>query len=171
MKRYTQKQLQEIFSDVPGKTLIYWAREGLVEWVEEGTDGRGRHRGYSPWNVFQVAVVRELAEMGIGFVHIRDVMDLYFKDFLQAPPQRHIRRGLKDRRVKASESDRLSKILVFGKHKVGRGWKSGDMFLVDPSEIQKELMEKRSDRAGFVMLDLSAIAKQIEDRVREMGLP
>lgn len=78
---YTQREVSKIFSDVPNKTLIYWARQGLVEWVAETRDARGIARLYSYWNLFQIGFVRELAGIGFSIESIREIMNNNFKDF------------------------------------------------------------------------------------------
>jgi DNA-binding transcriptional MerR regulator len=80
---YTQREVSDIFYDVPNKTLIYWARQGLVEWVAETRDARGIARLYSYWNLFQIGLVRELAGIGLSIEIIRDIMDRMFKDYPQ----------------------------------------------------------------------------------------
>lgn len=167
MKTFKQRDLKKIFPDIPGKTLIYWAREGLVEWASETNDARGIHREYSLWNLYQIAIVRELAELGVNFHIIREAMDLLFKDFLQGPPVRSMRIGVARRKTKASESKAMEKILFLGKHKIGRGWLGGDLFLEEPSKIGILVEKCSSSRAGLILLDLPVIAAQIDNKVKE----
>jgi DNA-binding transcriptional MerR regulator len=169
MRFYKQRDIQKIFDDTPGKTLIYWAREGFVEWVGETKDARGLHRTYSFWNVIQFAVVRELAEMGISFITIRMVMDLWFKDFLQGPPRPSMRPGLKRRKGNASASEILQKIIVIGKHRIGRGWKGEDVFEVKIAEVGQFIRE-HENRVSFLMLNLPMISEQVMSRIKAAGL-
>lgn len=78
---YTQREVSGIFLDVPNKTLIYWARQGLVEWAAETKDARGIARFYRYWNLFQMGLVRELAGLGFSIGIIRDIMESMFKDY------------------------------------------------------------------------------------------
>src|SRR5271157_5875753 len=119
MRSYRQNEVQQIFSDVPGKTLIAWARQGLVEWESETKDGRGLHRNYSFWNIVQFAVVRELANIGLSSYTIRSIMDSWFKDFLQGPPGPAAEFLAKNRKRKASESNIVNKAIIIDKHKIG----------------------------------------------------
>ena len=80
---YTQREVASIFRDVPNKTLIYWARQSLVEWAAETRDARGIARLYNRWNLFQLGLVRELAGLGISTENIRLQMG-GFKDFPQS---------------------------------------------------------------------------------------
>ncbi len=77
---YTQREVSAIFSDVPNKTLIFWARQSLVEWQTETRDARGIARLYNFWNLFQFGLVRELAGMGFSIESIRYIMEAMFKD-------------------------------------------------------------------------------------------
>lgn len=79
-KLYSQREVSAIFSDVPNKTLIFWARQGLVEWQTESRDARGISRLYNFWNLFQFGLVRELAGMGFSIESIRYIMEAMFKD-------------------------------------------------------------------------------------------
>jgi len=79
-KLYTQREVSAIFSDVPNKTLIFWARQGLVEWQTETRDARGISRLYNYWNLFQFGLVRELTGMGFSIESIRYIMEAMFKD-------------------------------------------------------------------------------------------
>ena len=78
---YTQREVAAIFTDVPNKTLIYWARQGLMEWVAETRDARGIARLYSFWNLFQIGLVRELAGIGFSIENIGVIMEQFFKDY------------------------------------------------------------------------------------------
>lgn len=122
---YTQREVSQIFSDVPNKTLIYWARQGLVEWVAETRDARGIARLYNYWNLFQIGFVRELAGIGFSIENIREIMNSNFKDF---PPEKRyviddegkeVEEGLPSEFF--SSEDRL-KYLIIVKGSIERGW-------------------------------------------------
>lgn len=122
---YTQREVSQIFSDVPNKTLIYWARQGLVEWVAEMRDARGIARLYNYWNLFQIGLVRELAGIGFPIESIREIMDGSFKDF---PPEKRYVIDDEGEEVEAglpseffSIEDRL-KYLIIVKGSIERGW-------------------------------------------------
>jgi len=166
---YKQKDIQKIFPDVPGKTLIYWARIGLIEWDSETRNARGVHREYSLWNLFQIAIVRELTDLGITYDLIRWAMDLYFKDFRQGPPISELRMVVQQRGGKASASGAERKVLILGKHKAGRGWKdwkSGDLDLRDPAGV-KEFVDASKSRVSWAMINLPAIFDQIKNATGE----
>jgi DNA-binding transcriptional MerR regulator len=78
---YTQREVAAIFTDVPNKTLIYWARQGLMEWAAETRDARGIARLYNFWNLFQIGLVRELSGLGFSIGNIGVIMEQFFKDY------------------------------------------------------------------------------------------
>jgi hypothetical protein len=75
---FSQKDVNEIFTDVPRETLLFWAKGPLVQWVGESTDGRGLHREYGLVNLYQFGVVRELAALNLSLDWIRNLMEWFF---------------------------------------------------------------------------------------------
>jgi DNA-binding transcriptional MerR regulator len=168
MRSYRQNEVQEIFSDVPGKTLIAWARQGLVEWESETKDARGLHRNYSFWNIVQYAVVRELASIGLNSYTIRTVMDSWFKDFLQGPPGPAAEFLTKNRKRKASESNIVEKAIIINKHKIGRESKVDMIGPLDISKISEHILREKT--ATSIVLNLPVMVKQLEDKIKAIKL-
>jgi hypothetical protein len=170
MRSYRQNEVKQIFSDVPGKTLIAWARQGLVEWESETEDARGLHRNYGFWNIVQYAVVRELANIGLNSYTIRTVMDSWFKDFLQGPPGPAAEYLAKNRKRKASESHIVEKAIIIDKHKIGRESKVGvDMIMaIEISKIGEHILKEKT--ATSIILNLPVMVKQIEDKIKAIKL-
>jgi len=174
-KLYTQRELSHIFSDVPNKTLIFWAREGLVEWVAERRDARGIARLYNRWNLFQVALVREMAGLGISIRFIRLLMGA-FKDF----PRRinYDKEGNETIEDKLQSGKFLSEEglkykLVILRNLYDRGWQepvmsfTGKLTEDDPTtEIFSSHMESRT----IIIISLAAIYYFVEYLVKEAGL-
>ena len=168
MRLYRQNKVQQIFSDVPGKTLIAWARQGLVEWENETKDARGLHRNYSFWNIVQFAVVRELANIGLNSYTIRSVMDSWFKDFLQGPPGPAAEFLVKNKKRKASESDIVKKAIIIDKHVIGRESKVDMIIPVDIAKIGEHIQKEKP--ANSIVLNLPVMVKQIEDKIKAIKL-
>lgn len=169
MKLYKQAEIQKIFPDVPGKTLIFWARQGLVEWAAETKDARGIHREYSLWNLYQIAIVRELTVLGAAYELIRWIMDLYFKDTIPADTWAFVQSGLK-RSQKASDSKVMDHILILPKLSIGRGeWLKGG-----PAGVKDLLGLNECIKAFkgpvYVLLNLPAIVEQIDEAMEKAGV-
>jgi hypothetical protein len=78
--RFSQSEVQGIFSQIPPRTLLSLATAGVVEWVDENQDGRGVHRIYGPANLYQIAVATQLSLVGFSYNLIKGlVMDRYLK--------------------------------------------------------------------------------------------
>lgn len=73
-KTYTRKDLNEIFSHIPPRTIRSWIETGLVEWSEESHDGRGRHRKFKFWNLFQLSLVEQLSGLNLPHDVIKFIM-------------------------------------------------------------------------------------------------
>jgi hypothetical protein len=59
-KTYTRKDIHKIVAHIPSRTLRSWVETGLVEWAGETHDGRGLHREFKFWNLFQLGLVEQL---------------------------------------------------------------------------------------------------------------
>jgi DNA-binding transcriptional MerR regulator len=174
---YTQRELSRIFPDVPNKTLIFWAREGLVEWVAERRDARGIARLYNRWNLFQVALVRELAGLGISIRFIRLLMGA-FKDF---PPERHHSYDEEGNKIYEkclrsehfSSEEGLKYKLVILRNLDDRGWQepvmsfTGKLTEDDPTT---EIFRSDMESGTIIIISLSAIYYFVEYLVKEAGL-
>lgn len=77
-KLWSQKEANPFFPDVPNKTQAHWLKLGLVQWEEEEIDGRGLHRHYSIYNLYQFAIVRELAALNLSIDWIKSLMEIFF---------------------------------------------------------------------------------------------
>jgi DNA-binding transcriptional MerR regulator len=172
---YTQREVSDIFYDVPNKTLIYWARQGFVEWVAETRDARGIARLYNRWNLFQIGLVRELAGLGIPVHWIRSILD-GFKDFR---PEGHFTYDNEGNKVKkqfpseafASE-DRLE-YLVITKGIGDRGWQNlffaGAFSLSDENLVREEFGPLMNQHIT-ITITLSDIEAYVHFRIQEARL-
>jgi|WetSurSiteA1Bulk_404760.scaffolds.fasta_scaffold50404_1 DNA-binding transcriptional MerR regulator len=88
LRLYTKNEVNSIFSFIPSRTLRSWVEGGLVGWAGEKTDGRGVHRSFTIGNLYQIAIVAELASLHFPLEKIRHLMDQYFKE------EKHGRPGL-----------------------------------------------------------------------------
>jgi hypothetical protein len=169
MKKYTQSEVSQIFQDVPNKTLIYWARQELVEWVDEVEDGRGIHRKYSLFNLYQIAIVRELAGISLPAIQIRYTIEKHFKDFIRGGP---LLPGAVDLgKTKPSEGDIMSNYLIIPKMFLLRrfGTKCNiDIKLCKPGNLTEEL-ELMKDSTLITIIRLPLIAKNVQDRIAKLG--
>ncbi|MGD0488853.1 MAG: hypothetical protein ABSB94_16885 [Syntrophorhabdales bacterium] len=175
MRLYKQGEVQKIFPDVPGKTLIYWAREGLVEWDAKTKDARGIHREYSLWNLYQIGILRELTAVGLPYAIVRLVMDTHFKDSrwhsdpaLDYPHYKgpYMETVLRIRPVKPSQSEIMKKMLVLTKYTVGRvDHITGEIVDRPLSEFMNDF-----DYPCRVFFNLPAIVQQVEKSVKNAGL-
>ncbi len=171
---YTQKEVNLIFDDVPAKTLLYWARHGLIEWAGEKNDGRGIVREYNLWHLYQIAVVRELAEMGLSYITINFVMGNFFKGYLfENDRVRNVQQG----HELVSLDKYVDRFLILEKYKSGRGWtqktNQGEMQAVGVTMVKKsdigEFM-KESKAVGYDILNLHEITYRTNYRIEELGL-
>ncbi len=170
MITYTQNEASKIFPDVPNKTLIYWARQGFVEWVDEVEDGRGIHRKYSLFNLYQIAIVRELAGISLPAMQILYTMDRHFKDFTRGGLPPHISADYV--KTKPSEADVMDNYLLIPKMFLLRrfGTKQNiDIKLCQPENLAEEL-ELMKDATMITVFRLPLIAKNVQRRIEELGL-
>ena len=82
---YTAKQITEILGIYP-KTLSYWVKKGIIVPAIWNPSGRGTTRLFSPYNVYETALVRELAKDELPLASIRRILDVleqrqFFRDF------------------------------------------------------------------------------------------
>jgi DNA-binding transcriptional MerR regulator len=172
---YTQREVSIIFSDVPNKTLIYWARQGFVEWAAETRDARGIARLYNHWNLFQIGLVRELAGLGIPVQWIRMIMS-GFKDF---PPGGHHTYDEEGNEIKMrlpseifASGDALDYLVII--KKMGdRGWK--EPLLAGTSTLKRDDIFKRQygtlmKTRTTITINLSSIEAYVTISIKEAGL-
>jgi DNA-binding transcriptional MerR regulator len=192
---YTQRKVSAIFCDVPNKTLIYWARQGLVEWVAETRDARGIARLYSYWNLFQIGLVRELAGIGFSIEIIRDIMNRMFKDY---PQKRSAFINDEGEEVEArlpSEffySGDMPTYFVVLKGALARGIEQSkielmalsnltkdDLFQLhfsSPKEDKKDVTKRFGEKISheiittFIIIDLSGIKENLDDLIEHASL-
>ena len=174
---YTQRELSLIFTDVPNKTLIFWAREGLVEWVAETQDARGIARLYNRWNLFQIALVREIAGLGIPLKQIKIIMS-WFEDF---PTERHyeyddegnkiIQKLLPSEQFCSEEGFKYK--LIITKNMENRGWQQPSIIGVSKLTNGDLLMTEFGSEIDFhttVIINLSAIHIYVDSKIEKAGL-
>jgi DNA-binding transcriptional MerR regulator len=165
---YTQKEVSEIFSDVLNKTLIYWARQKFVEWAEEVEDGRGINRKYSFYNLYQIAVVRELAGNGVPSSHIRYIMDKHFKDYVESSPLVPESAGFRE--IKPSKSNVMEKYLIIPKivllRRFGRT-PSKDVQLCNPESLCESL-EFLKDSSSIQVINLPLIIRFVQGQIEKL---
>lgn len=73
-RNYTQREVNELFNHVPTRTLLSIAKEDVVEWISEHRDRRGIHRIYNLANLYQIAVVTNLALTGFSYTSIKEIL-------------------------------------------------------------------------------------------------
>jgi DNA-binding transcriptional MerR regulator len=188
---YTQREVSGIFLDVPNKTLIYWARQGLVEWVAETRDARGIARLYNRWNLFQIAMVRELTTLGLSLENISGVMNRMFKDY---PPGEnrytHDDEGRKVLKGLASEffsSESRLNYLIIVKGSGERGWPKtivtglSNLTEQDSFQLRYGWLGKSKDTGKsrkffdtiittYVLIELDAIDEYVTSCIEKAGL-
>lgn len=84
---YTKNELNRIFSDIPSRTLRSWIEADMVEWAGERKDGRGVHRLFATWNLYQIGIVRQLASLHFPLSVIKELMNQHFKDKEDGEPK------------------------------------------------------------------------------------
>jgi DNA-binding transcriptional MerR regulator len=184
---YTQGEVASIFRDVPNKTLIYWARQGLVEWAAETRDARGIARIYNRWNLSQIVFVRELAGLGISIANIRHHMEM-FKDFPQLYPYQvemfkdfpqihsYDDEGKEIPRAPVSESFYSESgpiYLVILKKVTDRDWQdpiAAAVGTLNTLKMAKKAMGKAMSLHTTVTINLSALDDYVSSLIQEAGL-
>lgn len=177
-KLYTQGEVSKIFPDVPNKTLIYWARQELVEWAAETRDARGIARLYNRWNLFQLGLVRELAGLGILIEGIRRIMS-FFKDF---PPEGHYSYDNEGNKVLetclpseffSSENGLKDKLIIIKKMD-DRGWQeptiAGTSNLTDDNDLFKKEFGLLMNIHTTVIINLSTIHDYVDHYIKKADL-
>jgi DNA-binding transcriptional MerR regulator len=71
---FSKFEVDKIFDDVASRTLRSWIELGLVQWANERRDRRGTNRLFATENLYQFAVVRELAAASIPLAQISTLM-------------------------------------------------------------------------------------------------
>jgi DNA-binding transcriptional MerR regulator len=175
---YTQREVSKIFPDVPNKTLIYWARQGLVEWAAETRDARGIARLYNSWNLFQIALVRELAGLGIFIEKIRRIMS-FFEDF---PAEGHYSCDNEGNKVLEtclrseffSSENGLKYKLIIIKKMDDRGWQEptiiGTSNLTDDNDLFKREFGLLMNIHTTVIINLSTIHDYVDCYIKKADL-
>ena len=74
-KQYTQREVNQIFSYIPSRTLREWALKGFYKWVDEAEDARGTQRIFSELNLYQIMLVEILARNYFNAKDILYIMD------------------------------------------------------------------------------------------------
>jgi DNA-binding transcriptional MerR regulator len=72
---YSRSDLNKIFPDTPSRTLRSWIDAGMVEWAGEARDGRGVHRLFDDWNLYQIGIVIRLASLHFPLSFIKTLME------------------------------------------------------------------------------------------------
>lgn len=169
---FNQGEVGRINPDVSRKTLFVWGKYGLFEWTAERRDARGVQREYSLWNLYQIAIVRELAALNIPLENIRIIMDRYFKDHLYEPSI--IEKPPEECHIRASESDKMSKCLILYKDKGQRSWKWNELvrnfYLCDISSLGS-IIKQNFYLSSFMIINLPAIADEVHTCIKKAGLP
>ena len=169
---YTQREVASIFRDVPNKTLIYWARQSLVEWAAETRDARGIARLYNRWNLFQLGLVRELAGLGISTKNIRRQM-WGFKDFPPGGRYTYDNEGNEVPRPPASESfysESGSRYMVIIKEVKDRDWQEPIVAAVGTLKMVKKGFGKLMSLHTTVTINLSVIDGYVGFLMKEADL-
>jgi hypothetical protein len=86
-KTYTRKDVNKIFSHIPSRTLRSWIETGLVEWSGESHDGRGLHREFKFWNLFQLGLVEQLSGLNLPHDVIKFIMSPDFIGLVDEKPK------------------------------------------------------------------------------------
>jgi hypothetical protein len=86
---FSQKDVNQIFSHIPSRTIRWWGLMGLYQSSSETRDGRGISRLYSGDNLYQIGITEQLADVGIPVNIIRAIMN---KIFFRSGhfPERHL---------------------------------------------------------------------------------
>jgi hypothetical protein len=66
-QKFSQSEVNKIFSHIPTRTLLSLATTGVIEWIDETQDGRGIHRIYNLANLYQIAVATQLSLVGFSY--------------------------------------------------------------------------------------------------------
>ena len=66
-RKFSQSEVNKIFSHIPTRTLLSLATTGVIEWIDEIQDGRGIHRIYNLANLYQIAVATQLSLVGFSY--------------------------------------------------------------------------------------------------------
>ena len=75
---FSRSDLNKIFSDTSSRTLRSWIDAGMVEWAGEARDGRGVHRLFEDWNLYQIGIVIRLASLHFPLSFIKTLMEDHF---------------------------------------------------------------------------------------------
>ena len=67
VRKFSQSEVNKIFSHIPPRTLLSLATTGVIEWIDEIQDGRGIHRIYSLANLYQIALATQLSLAGFSY--------------------------------------------------------------------------------------------------------
>jgi DNA-binding transcriptional MerR regulator len=182
---YTQREVSLIFDDVPNKTLIYWARQGLVEWAAEKRDARGIARLYSYWNLFQVGLVREFAGLGFSIESIQIIMDFGFKGHPKQTPYLSNDQG---EEVKSYyswfyyfDSEHMPNYFIIFKGAEERGFENTRIEMLAFSNLTKDdsvqlnfSSEKpkslRGNITATIIINLSGIMEYLNDRIEKANI-
>jgi DNA-binding transcriptional MerR regulator len=73
-KRFNQKDLARIFPHISPRTLLSWAKLGILGWADETVNGRGRIRHYDLENCYQVKLIEELSSLNVPLDLMRVIM-------------------------------------------------------------------------------------------------
>lgn len=80
--KFSQSEVQnEIFPQIPPRSLLLLATNGVIEWIDEHQDGRGVHRVYGLSNLYQIAVATQLSLVGFSYNSIKTLVMDQLKGF------------------------------------------------------------------------------------------
>jgi DNA-binding transcriptional MerR regulator len=75
---FNQREVNQIFSHIPSRTLRQWALAGLYQWEEETEDARGTKRHYTVLNLYQIGLTEVLAKINFPIHRIKNIMEHFF---------------------------------------------------------------------------------------------
>ena len=77
-KLFSQREVNNIFSHVPSRTLRWWALMKLYDISAKAHDGRGVHRQYHLENLYQIGIVEVLTSLNFQASQIEEIKDKNF---------------------------------------------------------------------------------------------
>jgi DNA-binding transcriptional MerR regulator len=150
----SQKQINQIFPHLSPRTILSWAKGGLLEWAEASEDGRGILRKYHLESVYQIAIIEELSSLNVPMEVIKFTLD----------------------RIKAEPgqiSGNRQKFILVKKRKAGFcGWKVGariHFHMLDKESLRAEIEDLRTI-PGAVLISLNAVWCRTQKCLKVAGI-
>lgn len=73
-RRFNQGELNKVFAHISPRTLLSWAKLGILPWADEVVNGRGKIRLYDMENLYQVGLIEELSSVNAPLELIKVVL-------------------------------------------------------------------------------------------------